>query len=373
MHLSLRTPALTALLAITLGQVVTAQAPTPGERWRTTMSIEAMGMKMPGMTNEVCTPKGQENQPPPMANDDCQISNMRQQGNKTSFDMQCKSGMSGRMEMTQESPTKWSGRMQARTSDGEMTVAMSSEKLPGECDANAQLRKFNKAMADGAAQQAQACMASAREVNWRMFVGPAAVTCKDDKAAINAFCSQAKSMNGYNLLAREQRRAARLPANSGTERELMRTALIDTGKLCGFAPETVRTQHCANAQSQKAWTFFAEDCPELARPIAQRECAGRGFTVPVAPAWKDFCAAYAAGGGSLRAAAATAESDSGAATSSATRSATGTSAGTVDAGANDTADNTADDGTAEGSQKATDKAKDAMKKGKDALKGLFGR
>lgn len=371
MHRSLRTPALAALLAFTLGQAATAQAPTPGERWRTTMSIEAMGMKMPGMTNEVCAPKGQENQPPPMANNDCQISNMRQQGNKTSFDMQCKDGMSGRMEMTQESPTKWSGRMQAKTSDGEMTMAMNSEKLPGECDASAALRNFNKRVADGEAQRAKACLASARELNWRMFIGPAAIQCKDDKAAINAFCGEAKTMNGYNLLAREQRRAARLPANSGIDREPMRTALTDTGKLCGFAPETVRTQHCASAESKKAWTYFAEECPELARPIAQRECAGRGFTVPVAPAWKDFCAAYASGGGSLRAPQAATERGGSATTSAATPSAADTSASTNAGTSMD--DASADDGTAEDSQKATDKAKDAMKKGKDALKGLFGR
>ena len=68
MKTRIRTLALAAFLPIALAQVAIAQAPTPGERWRTTMSMEAMGMKMPGMTNEVCSPRNKE-EAPPVGND----------------------------------------------------------------------------------------------------------------------------------------------------------------------------------------------------------------------------------------------------------------------------------------------------------------
>ncbi len=347
----IRCLALAALLTISLAQATAAlaQAPTPGERWRTSMSMEMMGMKMPGMTHEVCSPKNADNTPP-VGNEDCQTSNVRRSGNTLSFDMQCKGGMTGTMQMTQESPTKWSGKMLANTSDGQMTMNMRSEKLPGDCDASEMQRKANQMVAQGNAQQAQACLEGARAGSTYLFVGPT-VACKD-KASVDAYCGYSKSMNGYNAIARQQRMAS---TGAFTGPASFRTALADSGKLCGFAPETVRKQHCGTAQSKKAWTFFAEECPELSQPIAKRECAGRDFTNPVAPAWKDFCSAYAAANRSAGAPAAD-DADSG------------------DSGAVKPASTTATASeTAQEQPKPADKAKEAMEKGKNALKGLFGR
>ncbi len=344
-------------LALALLPSAGAQAPTPGERWRTSMSMEMMGMKMPGMTQEVCSPKNADNTPP-VGNEDCQTSNVRRSGNTLSFDMQCKDGMTGTMQMTQESPTKWSGKMLANTSEGQMTMNMRSEKLPGDCDASEMQRKMNQLVAKGNAQQAQACLDGARAGSAQLFIGPTAA-CKD-KASVDAYCGNVKSMAGYNTIARQQRMTS-MSGFSGPAS--FRTALADSGKLCGFAPETVRKQHCGTAQSKKAWTFFAEECPELSQPIAKRECAGRDFTNPVAPAWVDFCSAYAAAGRS-----AGARTTAGSATGVVDADGAGRSSGTAAA-----AEPTNDATTAGDEQKPADKAKEAMKKGKDALKGLFGR
>ncbi len=344
-----------ATLAVTplLRSTATAQAPTPGERWRTTMSMEAMGMKMPGQTTEVCTPKG-SSQAPVEADKNCTITNRRRSGKTESFDMACKGGMTGTMELTQESPTRWSGKMLANSKEGQMTMRMASDKLPGECDASEMQRKMNQMVAQSDAAVAKQCLESAKAGQAQSFVGANAM-CKD-AASVKTYCGSASTSTGYNLLARQQRLGTQV--YKGAEGANYRTILADTGKLCGFSPETVRTQYCSTAEKKGEWTFFAEECPELSKPLAKAQCAGRDFTTPVAPQWVKFCSAWSAAGSSV----APAGAGSGAAAST---------AGSESGGPGENRG-----GSQQGEpEKATptDKAKDAMKKSKDALKGLFGR
>jgi hypothetical protein len=345
------TLAVAQLLVPTAG----AQAPTPGERWRSTMSMEMMGMKMPGQTTEICTPKGSDEAPVP-DDKECQITNRRSSGKTTSFDMACEGGMTGTMEMTQESPTKWSGKMTANSKEGQMTMRIMSEKQPGECDASEMERKFNQMRAQGDAATAKQCLASANAGISIVFVGQSAY-CKD-AASVKAYCSFARTSGGYNKLARDQRMGARV--YTGAEAANYRTILADTGKLCNFSPETVRTQYCSTAQKKEDWTFFAEECPELAKPLAQAQCAGRDFTTPVDPPFVKFCGAWSAGGAATGAAGAAGAAGGAPA-----------AAGTVKVGEGE--------GAGTGEQVVTPKpspagiAKDAVLKSKEALKGLFGR
>jgi hypothetical protein len=177
-------------------------------------------------------------------------------------------------------------------------------------------------------------------------------------------------MKGYNTIARQQRMSTgRYAANAPPA---YRTVMADTGKLCGFAPETVRKQHCSTAQGKKEWTFFAEECPELANPIGQRECAGRDFTTPVAPAYVDFCSAWSSAqrGNAAPGAARGADGESAASMEGGNGGSAGGSGSNVQKADGSGA---ASDGSQGDKPKATDTAREAMKKGKDALKGLFGR
>jgi hypothetical protein len=277
--------------------------------------------------------------------------------------MQCKDGMTGTMEMTQESPTKWSGKMVANTKEGQMTMLMKQEKLPGECDASEMERKMNKLVAQGNAQQAKACMESARSGQSQMFIGSVAA-CKD-KASVDAYCGYAQSMKGYNSIARQQRMAVSYKTAVAPE---TRTALAGTGKLCGFAPETVRKQYCGTAQGKKEWTFFAEECPELSNPLGQRECAGRDFTTPVAPAYTDFCSAWSSAKAGNYSSSNSSGSDGEAAGETAGSSGSGSRSANGNQGSGGS-----NDGAPADKPKPTDAAKEALKKSKDALKGLFGR
>jgi hypothetical protein len=48
-----------------------------------------------------------------------------------------------------------------------------------------------------------------------------------------------------------------------------------------------------NADKNESLVFLARQCPVQAQPIAQRECAGRGYTTPPAAKYRDFCSNYA--------------------------------------------------------------------------------
>jgi hypothetical protein len=350
----------TLAVAPVLFSTATAQAPTPGERWRSTMSMEMKGMKMPGQTTEICTPKGMSQAPVP-DDKECTVTNRRSSGKTESFDMAC-DGMTGTMEMTQESETRWSGKMTGKTEDGEMTMRMLSERLPGECDASEMERKFNQMKAQGDAAAAKQCLEAGKGAVSAFFVGKGAY-CKD-AASVKAYCSSARTSAGYNTLAREQRTGAQV--YKGAEGARFRTILADTGKLCSFSPETVRTQLCSVAQKKEEWTFFAEDCPELAKPLAQAQCAGRDFTTPVDPPYVAFCGAWSAGGASMGAGGAAGGVAAG---GGAAGGATAGPAGMETIKVGDPEDPQAV------KQKASpaNAAKEAVQKSKDALKGLFGR
>jgi hypothetical protein len=373
MNTRLRSLYLATLLPLVLAQAASAQAPTPGERWKTTMSMEMAGMKMPGMTSEVCTPKNVAPEPE-APQENCTISNRQRVGNTDSFDMTCtgKNPMTARMEMTQESPTRWRGKMLTKSKDGEMTMNYSGEKLPGECDASEMERKMNQLKAQGDARLAKECAAAAKpeSLNPTLFVGAGGTAggCKDAESR-KAYCESVRTPRGYTSVARYQRLSAS-PEYRGAAGNAYKTVLADTGKLCGFAPETVRTQLCSTAQGKKEWTFLAEDCPEISKPLAQRECAGRDFTTPVSPPFVAFCSAYAAAG---RGASLPGSSSDGA---SGDDGATAGSTSASGAGSASAQGGPANDGGAATGEEAgnpADKAKEALNKGKQALKGLFGR
>ncbi len=366
MNARLRSLCLAALLPLVLSPAASAQAPTPGVKWKTTMSMEMGGMKMPGMSTEVCAPKDATPEPEPQK--DCTVSNRKRVGTTESFDMVCagKNPMTAHMEMTQESPSRWRGKMVTKSKDGDMTMSYVGEKQPGECDASEMERKMNQMKAQGDAMVAKQCLESAKAGQSIVFLGQTA-TCKDT-ASVNAYCSFARTSGGYNTLAREQRMGARV--YKGAEAARYKTVLADTGKLCNFSPETTRTQYCSTAQKKEDWTFFAEECQGLAKRLAQAHCAHRDFTTPVDPPFVKFCGAWSAGGASTGGGGGAA---GGAMAGTAGRADGGAAAG--GAAGNETVNVGEGEDPQVVKQKASpaNAAKDAVLKSKEALKGLFGR
>ena len=124
--LLLATPVLTAGNAA-------AQAPR-GELWETTsqMSMEGMPMKMPSRTAKVCSPT--EWREPPSGQKNCKSSNMKVEGNKVTWDVECTDPtMKGTGEILREDSDNYSGTIKFTSERGNMTIKVTGKKV-GPCD-----------------------------------------------------------------------------------------------------------------------------------------------------------------------------------------------------------------------------------------------
>ncbi len=160
---------------------------------------------------------------------------------------------------------------------------------------------MNQMIAQGNAMVAKQCLESAKAGQSIVFLGQTA-TCKDT-ASVNAYCSL-RERPAATTRSRATQRHGGARVDKGAEAARYKT-IADTGKLCGFAPDTVRKQLCGSAQSKKDWTFFAEECPESAEAARQGAVrrprlhhAGRSRpTSSSAGAWSAGGASDSGGGG----------------------------------------------------------------------------
>jgi hypothetical protein len=111
----------------------------PDNLWEVTSSMAMEGMRMPGMTVQVCAKAGQSDGLMPPMQGDCQLADRQTVGNRTTFRVTCtgKDAMSGTGEMT-TGPSSYQGIMRlSGKMDGE-TANITTEyagKLLGKCTA----------------------------------------------------------------------------------------------------------------------------------------------------------------------------------------------------------------------------------------------
>ena len=125
-----------ALSALTLAVVVeVAGAQTPkGDLWETTsqMSMEGMPMSLPANKVKVCSAK--EWKEPPGGQRSCKNSNMKIDGKKITWDLECTGPtMKGKGEIVRETAESYSGSIKFIADQGNMTVKLTGRKI-GECD-----------------------------------------------------------------------------------------------------------------------------------------------------------------------------------------------------------------------------------------------
>ena len=121
------------LSAFALGAFASAQAPK-GDQWEVTSqpSMEGMPMKMPSSTTKVCSAKQWTE--PPNAQKNCKSTNMKIEGQKVTWDVQCTGPtMTGHGEITRDGASAYSGTIRLTMDQGAMTIAISGKKT-GECD-----------------------------------------------------------------------------------------------------------------------------------------------------------------------------------------------------------------------------------------------
>jgi hypothetical protein len=106
-------------------------AQAAGEQWEYTGTMEMMGMKMPMPPTKMCQKPDEAKTPPVQSN--CTVSDVKVQGNTTSFKMMC--GPPERMEGS-GTTTRTADRLETtyrmKSADGEMTYNMSGKKT-GAC------------------------------------------------------------------------------------------------------------------------------------------------------------------------------------------------------------------------------------------------
>ena len=173
------------------------------------------------------------------------------------------------------------------------------------------------------------------------------VSCPDP-AARAAYCAAFQNYRPFSDQQQSEESFARSQAAARTAGPgaAMMTPFTDSMKLCGLNAESVRAELCARALTDAAddkdgsGAFLLDQCPDQARTLAARECAGRAYT-RVMTQNVQFCGEYA------------------------NRQLSGNSAG----GANGASPAPADAGPAPDAKVAKPSLQD---KAKSALRGLFG-
>jgi hypothetical protein len=305
------------------------QAAADGERWEVTTSMSMAGFSMPATTRSVCTPRGSDAAAPMGDDGQCTMKDVQRSGNTVRWKAFCKEG-SGTGEMTYQGRESYTGTMVITTNGQTATMKLAGKRQPGSCDPAEAGRAAQAQIAAIRGQNervtAQLCEGAVRDMRPETLqVGKLC-----DAHYKSEFCKNLALPDGFATLAGRSRGA---PSGAGTE-------LDKAGTLCAVEIPALRNRLCTQAEKQETLNFLASAClgeGKYGQRIAERECAGRGFTSPAAAKYRDFCSAYVARG----LARAPAEA-----------------APPAPAPANP-------------GQEAKDKALEALDKGKNLLKGLF--
>lgn len=288
---------LAILAALSVGVADAADAP-PGERWKTTSSMEMMGMKMPGQTTFVCLEPG-SNDVPVGHDKNCTTHDVRRTANGMTFRMSCtgKEAYEAEGEVTSLGPNRSRTTLLMRTADGEMTMISENEKM-GACtgsEANLVAKRMiakaetdsRKIQAEQERMRAQQCADAARTGD---FYTVNSGLCRNDKAAVKTFCANFQTHTVFRKIAEEQARNVRSGASAGGQVQ----PLTSSASLCGVDADKTRDRLCGTAEAQGQYAFIATQCLTLAGAIGKRECSGRAGTYHASdPRYLPICAALA--------------------------------------------------------------------------------
>lgn len=141
-------------VCLVLGCVSTLTLAAPGEYWEITNKMEMQGMSMPGMSSKMCIGKGGEKDPRNSSDKDCEVSDMKSSGNKSSWKMRCnKDGevMTATGEMS-ATPDRTEGTIHFNSAKtGNMTINFVNKRVGGACDTDEMKKKY-EAMAEAGKQ-----------------------------------------------------------------------------------------------------------------------------------------------------------------------------------------------------------------------------
>lgn len=286
------TAARTALVLLAAVLCMPALADEPGETWEITTEMQAAGMSLPANTQQVCTPKDAPDQPPGLqTQDNCEVYDVQRSGSSMRWKMRCTGDppTSGSGEMTYSGRDSYRGEMHMNVGGDEMRMKLSGRRLGTACDAGKVKRQIAALQAQSAAQQEQICQAGVDGMTAYTFNAANGFQCATKYR--DQYCANIRTEAGYDKVA-DMGVSTQGPAQ-------MRSDLGAAASLCGLpaagagSVEDIRGGLCRKALENESLVFLGRNCEPEGKPLALRECAGRGYSSPVAAKYVDFCNAYA--------------------------------------------------------------------------------
>jgi hypothetical protein len=247
------------------------------ELWEMTTTMKMEGMAMPGMKTKSCIAKdGAYNPDADKKDKNCTTTDYKVSGNTVKWAMKCtgKNAMTGTGEMTRTADSmKGTFNMQA---EGMAMVQVMEGKRIGTCDAVAQKKAVNEAVADlkatSEAETRRSCEDTARSITRNggdrttgdLFKGKGMCVAQRD-----SLCKQLRTRAGTHagFAAYTNHRDALRAANQPSG-----VALAD----CGIDLEKQRPDLCKRAVADKNYRFIGGFCSVEAAQLSAKECAGFG-------------------------------------------------------------------------------------------------
>jgi hypothetical protein len=287
------------VLGVATASLAAAQS-EPGDLWEDSsefaMTGMPAGMARTAQTHRRCSPRRDDVQPPiPTGDRRCEMSDVKRSADGMSWTMRCEGPplTTGSGSMTYEGRDRYHGTMTMVTEGRTMTMKTSGRRI-GECDAGESRRQLAATRAQVAAAQQQAS-----DIN--------ALTCKsavDNLMSLSLrpdsphhcgasyktdFCRRLNTPEGFAMVA-SRRSQAVAGYGSGD--------LNEAAAFCGADAEQLTARVCKPAEANESLGVLAAGCTArgYGRAIAQRECAGRSYSSPPAEKYREFCSTVARDG-----------------------------------------------------------------------------
>jgi hypothetical protein len=289
---------------IALASACAAAADT-GELWEVSTKMEMAGLPagMGAQTARVCNETGDPRRQA-QAGDlkKCKVTDFKQSGNKVNMTLACPEGTAVIEHVYNAARTEYKGSVKMTTREGDkMTMNMSGRKV-GACDVQQANRERDEKVAQGkrqlaAAQQQQAASRKVAVANCAKAVEAMRLDLLDPYGRCRQMPGACESMRQADpqtagacmkshaeLCKRYQTMDGFLKANGSEE----------IAQSCQLDRAAIVAAQCPRAQKSGNLAYLGRFCPEMAKPIAQEHCAGRGYTSRLDDKHRDFCSEYLA-------------------------------------------------------------------------------
>jgi hypothetical protein len=322
-------------------------ASEPGDLWEdtteTAMSGMPAGMAGRPLTHRRCSPRNSDALPMADQSGGCEMTDVRRSAKGMAWKMRCQGNppMTGSGEISYEGRDRYTGAWTMDTAGRTMTMKMSGRRI-GECDASEARRQLAAVKQQVAAGQRQVddyntmqCKSGVDNLMSQPLRAESQHGCGAKYKA--DFCRRLQTPEGFAMVAP---RAPSTIAGYGSG------DLKEGAEFCGTNHEEISARVCRNAEEQESLEVLSAGCVArgYGRALVVRECAGRNFSSPPAEKYLRFCGTVAANDPSLSAPRLVKVS-----------STTGT------------------DPAPAAASSAPSVKQEAIEKGKQLLKGLFGR